>query len=344
MKINKVCVALLVVFIASLFSGLGYADDLKGYMIPEYYSVASHHDGEDGIEGQHGFWLRRIYLGYNTKLGNGWSARVRFEMNSSAFESDKLYAYVKNAHVKKSIGGGASILAGIIEPPSFNKVEKFWGYRHIEKAAPDFFKLASSRDFGIALDGKTKSGLVYTVMYGNYSSNKGETDKGKAIYGRLGWEAKTSYLEANAHYAASGGKDILYLSLFGGLKGDWGRFGIGYHFKEEKPEDGEKKNNGIISAFAVAKVGKKMEVFARYDHLTDYNFKNIGDYVPIPAKMFKARFLMAGLNVKVHKMIQLSPNVKYVFYEEDEFGMKPDGDLHLNLTAKISFKTGFGKK
>lgn len=331
---------LMTLLLGLVFSAnLGFADDIKGYMIPEYYVVGSHHTGEDGIEGQHGFWLRRIYFGYNTDLGNGWSARVRLEMNSTSFSEGTLVPYVKNAHLKKKLGGGASVIVGIIEPPSFDKIEKFWGYRYIEKTAPDFFKLASSRDFGIAIDGKTKGGLVYTVMYGNYGSNKGEDNKGKGIYGRLGWEAKSAYLEANGHYASDNGKDITYLTFFGGLKGSWGRFGVGYHYLDESKDD-DSKNNGIISAFGVVNISKNSNLYARYDHLTDYNFKDIGDYLPIPAKSYKARFLMAGLEYKVNKMIKLSPNFKYVFYDED--GM--DGDFYFNLTAMISFKTGIGGK
>jgi hypothetical protein len=342
-KMKRNGLLLIVGLMILLFSSLSFADDIRGYVIPEYYSVASQHNGEDGIEGQHGFWIRRIYLGYNTDFGNGWSARVRLEMNSTAFSEGTLDPYLKNFHLKKKIGGGASLLVGIMEPPSFNKIEKFWGYRYIEKTAADFFKFASSRDFGIALDGKSKSGLVYTLMYANYGSNKGEDNKGKAIYGRIGWEAKTAYLEANAHYAADNGKDITFLSLFGGLKGSWGRFGVGYNYKNEKPEEGESKNNGIISAFGAFNISKTAQAFARYDHLTDYNFKNIGSYVPIDAKMYKARFIIAGLNFKVHKMVQLSPNVKYVFYGENEMGDKPKGDFYINLTAKVSFKTKFGK-
>lgn len=338
---KNVFVLIALTLIIVLFSRSGAADDIQGYMIPEFYMVPGHHTGEDGIEGQNGFWLRRIYLGYNTDLGSGWSARVRFEMNSPAFDEDKFYPYVKNAHLKKKLGGGASLLVGIIEPPSFNKIEKFWGYRFIEKTAPDFFKLASSRDFGIALDGKTKGGLVYTLMFGNYGSNKGEDNKGKAFYGRIGWESKSMYLEGNGHYAADGSKNITYLAFFGGFKGSWGRLGAGYHYKSEDPEEGDSKNNGIISAFGAIKMGKKAEIFARYDHLTDLNFKDISGYVPIPAAHYKSRFIMAGLNYKIHKMIRISPNVKYVFYDGDD---APGGDLYFNLTAKISFKTKIGKK
>lgn len=337
---KKVILIILVsALVFSVFSMASFADDIKGYMIPEYYMVGSHHSGEEGIEGQHGLWIRRVYFGYNTDLGDGWSARVRFEMNSPAFSEGTMDPYVKNAHLKKKLGGGASVIMGIIEPPSFNKMEKFWGFRYIEKTAPDFFKFASSRDIGIALDGKTKGGLVYTLMYGNYGSNKGEDNKGKGVYARLGWESKNAYVEANGHFASDNGKDITYLAAFGGLKGNWGRFGMGYHLKNESTDDSD-KDNGIISAFGVFNISKKASIFARYDHLTDFNFKDIGGYVPIPAKYNKARFLIAGLNFKVHKLVQLSPNVKYVFYDGDD---APGSDFYFNLTAKVSFKTKIGK-
>jgi hypothetical protein len=325
-----------------LLANFGFADDLRGHMISEYYMVGSHHTGGDdegGIEGQHGFWLRRIYFGYNTNLGKGWSALLRLEMNSPAFSEGTIAPYIKNAYLKKKLGGGASLILGIIDTPGFDRIESFWGMRFIEKAPPDFFSFASSRDFGVALDGKTKGGLVYTLIYGNYGSNKGEDNAGKGFYARLGWESKTAYVEANGHFANDGGKDKTYFALFGGLKGGWGRLGLSYFFHDQKPEQGDSTNSGIISGFAVIKVAKKTEIFARYDHFTDVSFSDIGSYVPIPAKSHESRFLMAGLNFKIHKMVQISPNVKYVFYGGDN---APGGDFYLNLTALIEFKTKLG--
>lgn len=330
-----IIIMLLSLAVMSVMGVNAWADEIEGYMVPEYYMVANHYSGEKGIEGDHGFWLRRIYFGYNAELGDDWSARVRFEMNSAAFASSELIPYVKDAFVKKKFGGMA-IIAGIIEPPSFNLVEKFWGYRYIEKTAPDYFKLASSRDFGIALDGKTAGGIVYTVMYGNYSSNKGEAEKGKVVYGRLGYEAKTAYVEANAHFGGDAGKDKFYLTLFGGLKGDWGRFGVGYHMFSQEPKTGKKEETGVVSGFAVLNLSKKTEVFARYDHLTDFMLKDLADYLVIPGKHYKPRVIMAGVNFKVSKNVELSPNFRYVFYTGDN---KPKGDLYMFLTAKISYKS-----
>ena len=334
---KKLIMLFIAICMLASMTGFGYGDDIKGYMIPEYYVVGSNHN--DSIEGQHGFWLRRIYFGYNTDLGHGWSARLRIEFNSCAYEEATLVPYIKNAHLAKKLAGGLKLIVGIIEPPSFSKIEKFWGYRYIEKTAPDFFKFASSRDFGVALDGKTRGGLEYTIMYGNYGSNKGEDNKGKAIYGRIGYSTDSLFLDANAHYASDNGKNITYMTLFGGLKGNWGRFGVGYHYLDQAPEEGDSTSNGIISAFGVVKFSKKSEAFVRYDHLIHENFKNPGGYVPIECANAKARFVIAGLNFKIHKMIQLSPNVKYVFYGKGDSGIEHDSDFYINLTAKVSFKT-----
>ena len=75
----------------------------------------------------------------------------------------------------------------------------------------------------------------------------------------------------------------------------------------------------------------------------DLSHKDIGSYVPIPAKHYKARYIMGGISFKIHKMIQVSPNVKYVFYDSDN-GSKPDSDFYFNLTAKIKFNTKIGGK
>lgn len=336
MDLKKVLLILMTILIFTSSVSL-LADDIRGYFIPEYYVVASNNSEE--LSDQHGFWIRRLYIGYNTDLGDGWSARVRLEMDSSPFEKDSIVPYLKNLHIKKKLSSGVSLILGIIEPPSFDKIEKFWGFRYIEKTPPDFWKFASSRDFGVALDGKTKRGIVYTLMYGNYSSNKGETNSGKAVYGRVGYERRNIYVEINTHFADDGGKNKNFASVFAGLKGNWGRFGAGFNYYSEKSVDSEKKDNGIISAFGVIKLSEKSRIFARYDLLSDLNFKDISGYLPVPASTNLAGLFIAGLNIDVSKYVKISPNVKYVHYLNSEL----KGEFYLNLTGKIFFKTKFGK-
>ncbi len=329
-----------------LLSMLSYGAEISGLFFPEYYMVSQHNED---IEGQHGFRFRRIQFGYQTELGKGWSLGLRLEMNSKAFNEDKLTPYVKNAYVKKKLWEGAHVLVGIMNTPSFNKIEKFWGYRYIEKTTPDFFKLASSRDFGIALDGTSKGGLVYTIMVGNYSSHKSEKNKGKAFYGRIGWQSKHLYLEANGHVAGDGDeddnrKDIIYLTFFGGFKSSWGRIGAGYHYYYYKEDSDIPPNdyyNGIISAFAVVKLHENLHCFVRYDHSIDKILTDIDGYIPISKidnSFYTPRFVVTGIDYQINDWIRLSPNVKVVFYEE----ANRNSDLYFNLSGLITFKTKIG--
>ncbi len=335
---KKFILLLVTVFMMVSFAVDGLADDLRGYMIPEYYSVASHHEGAEGIEGQHGFWIRRIYFGYNTQLSEKFSARVRFEMNSPAYEEGTLDPYIKNVHLQYALSDGVNLTAGIIEPPSFDRVEKFWDHRYIEKTPADLFKFASSRDFGLALDGKTKGGLVYTVMYGNYSSNKSEDNQGKGVYGRLGYESKSFYIEANGHVSSDSGSDYLFLSGFAGIKGDWGNVGANYIYLDKSKDGVDGESMSCVSAFTTLKLGKTTNAVLRYDHMLDPALKHVTGYLRFHPDA-PARMVIAALTFDVHKMVQLSPNVKYVFYGDSAMGSKPESDFYINLTAKISFKT-----
>jgi hypothetical protein len=346
MNVKKVLLVLVFLLASVFLSQTLQADNIKGYIIPEYYFVVSQNsaDEEGSVEGHHGFWIRRIYFSYNTKISDKFSARVRLEMDSPAFEEDKLIPFIKDAWLKYKLGGGANLVVGIMEPPSFNKIEKFWGYRHLEKTAPDLFKLASSRDFGIALDGKTKGGLVYTLMYGNYSSNKSEDNKGKGVYGRLGYTSKSVYAEANAHFSNDGSKDYLYLTGFAGLKGKFGNVGLAFHHKNQSPDEGDDEDTQVLSAMGIFKLSKKAKAVFRFDYFLKENLKDIGGYLPVPSAVAPARLLIAALDFKVHKMIQITPNVKFVFYGDPDAGIdKPGSDFYINLTAKIKFQSDFNK-
>ena len=336
---RKISAILGMVLSAIMMSVPGYTDDINGYIIPEYYfNLSSPEDA--AYNGHHGFWIRRIYFGYNTQLSDKFSARVRLEINSPAFEEGTMVPYVKDAFLKYKLGRGASLIFGITEPPSFNKIKNWWGFRFLEKTAPNLFKFASSRDFGIALDGKTKKGLVYTLMYGNYSSYKSEDNKGKCIYGRIGYQTQILFVEANGHIANDGSNNYTYFTFFGGLKNDRGRCGASFHYKNRKPGEGDGKNTSVLSAFGILKLRKKTEVILRYDHFLKKNLVDVGGYLPV-ASSHKARLLIAGFNLKVHKMIQICPNIKYIFYSGSG---RPEADIWFNLTAKVSYKTKIGEK
>jgi len=319
---------------------------IKGYMVGEYYWNFNHNTGkvdEGGFQGRHGFWFRRIYFTYDNKLSDSVKMRLRFEMNSPGdfTTSTNLVAFVKDAYLSFSLGGGASLVAGIQGPPSFALEEDTWGWRPLEKTPLDLYKWTSSRDFGIAIKGgKT---LTYHFMFGQGSSNKAETDSGKKLFGSLAYKSNGFVVEAMAQYdRAKGGDNDFILKGFGAYTGDWGRFGLMYanrSYKKEGADDSFVYN--ILSAFAVIKAGEKFELIGRYDlnfgkgYKTSFKGSGI-DYVPF-ADNHEFGFVIAALSYEVHKNIWIIPNVKFTMYTDPDEGEKADNDFYGYLTLYFKF-------
>lgn len=355
---KKVSLILMVALALALIPGSGLAQfkpeagSIDGYMIAEYYYSLNHHTGnigEGGAEGRHGFWFRRIYFTYNNKLNDKVKMRLRLEMNSPGdfTKSASLDPYVKDAYLSFSFAGGASLIAGIQGPPSFEQEESSWGYRHLEKTPLDLYKWTSSRDFGVGLKGGKN--LLYHFMFGQGSSNKSETNNGKKIFGSLAHKSGGLLVEGMAQYErAKTGDDDIILKGFGAYSDDWGRAGLMYAYRGYKKEGADDSlAYSILSMFAVINAGKNMELIGRYDMNFGEGyrraFKGSGiDYVPL-ANNHEFSFIIGALSYRVIKNVWLLPNVKYAFYKEngdlkDIPGYKkPDSDFYGNLTLYFKF-------
>jgi len=322
--------------------------EIKGYMINEYYSVLSHHNKD--IEGRHGFWFRRIYFTYNNKLTENIKMRLRFEMNSPGdFESSTtLNAFVKDAYLNFKLSG-QDVKVGIISPPTFDNIESIWGYRVLEKTPLDLYKLRSSRDFGIALKGNldSKKAISYELMFGNGSSNKAETDKGKIFYGQLGFKpVEGLYLEVYGDYENQKDEKSYYVYQgFASYQGNWGRAGVQYsnkHFKQEiDGEDSINYDYQIFSVFAVIKVAKDLELIGRYDRAFGDGFETSFQgykisYIPF-ADNAVSNLIIGAVSWNATKNVWLIPNIKYVIYDDLDEGEKPSEDIYANLTLWFKF-------
>lgn len=344
---KKTMVILSALILLSFFSNTWANDeknsDIKGYFIPEYYFVASHHTGgaeEGDLEGQHGFWFRRIYFTFNQKLSDKFSVRVRFEANSKAYGEATMDPFVKDLFVKYKLGDDSALMVGMFGPPTYENIENIWGYRYLEKTALDLHKLQSSRDIGISISGGKK--FFYTAMYANFSGNKGEDNEGKGFYGQLGYQTKTFYAETNGYYAKDGSKDYFLIQGFTAIMNGWGNIGLNYAYKSQMPDEGENTDTSLISAFGTLKLSDKINLVLRYDHFMDPNLTSVGDYLPISGTVAPPRLGIVALDFKVHKNVQITPNIKFVFYGNPIAGEeKPGSDFYVNLTGKISFGTKF---
>lgn len=315
---------------------------LKGYMVGEYYNVLEHNDEE--LQGMNGFWFRRIYFTFNSRLTDKISMRLRFEMNSESFGSSTLGAVVKDAYLSTKLGG-QKLMAGIQSTPTFGFLfEDIWGYRALEKTPLDLFKFASSRDFGIGLSGNldSKGAVSYSLLFGNGSSNKGEADKGKRLYGSMAFKPATGFtLSIYGDYEHKSPDSKLYTYQgWAAYEGDWGRIGLLY--ANQALINGSTSNMGLFSVFAIFKAVEKIELIARYDKaMTDdweMKFNGSGlDYVPM-ADYVKPNFIIAALSWRAAKDVWVIPNIKYTFYDDPAMGDKPGSDIYAILTLWFKFK------
>ncbi len=328
-------VVLITALVPSITSAQG---SLQGYMFGDYYSVVENNNPD--LKSQHGFWFRRIYFTYNNQLSDSIKMRLRFEMASEDFGSDKLYAFVKDAYLSAKLGG-QSLNVGIISTPTFgHTVENVWGLRHLEKTPLDLFKFASSRDFGIGLKGSLDQGKVvnYSIMYGNGSSNKGEANAGKKLYGAVAFNPVKGFtVEVYGDYEHRSNEDQRYTYQgFAAYKGNWGRIGILY--ANQVLENASTYNLGLLSAFVVIKASKKVELIARVDAATSNDwkekFKGAGiGYIPF-ASNSKPTLFIAGFSIEAAKNIWVIPNVKYITYSGNVF----KDDVYANITLFFKFK------
>lgn len=320
---------------------------ISAYAFGDYYFVLKHHavdpvTNSKLYEDQNGFWLRRIYLTYDADISDKLKARARLEMNSEGKFSTTaatISSFVKDAYVSYQFLPLHSLTLGIQEHLSFANIEKFYGYRHVEKTALDLYKIRDSRDFGLSAKGYFDSAkkFAYAVMFGNNSSYRQETNKQKALNARLTFAPNANWLfevYGDMVQVDAVKKDTL-LSAFAGYQGDWGRIGFNCLTKTltETGKGGSKYS--LIQAFAVAKFGKKVEALVRYDQTFDPQPSGQDSYLIIE-KGYKTSFFLAGLGWNIHPKFQIMPNLKLVSYKENN-GKKPGSDTYFNITFYYQF-------
>ncbi|MFQ5641044.1 MAG: hypothetical protein ACE5IR_23955 [bacterium] len=313
---------------------------ISGYMFGDYYYMAGNHN--EDLEGANGFWMRRIYVTYDKGLSDAFSMRFRIEMNSAGnFSSkSKLTPVVKDAYLKWT-NGNHSIYLGISGTPTWGVVEKFWGYRSVEKTALDLQKFGSSRDFGIAFKGAldAKKHVNYHLQLGNGSSNSSENNDGKkAALSLSGKTANGFIVEGYVDFEERPGETNRYtLQGFAGYDNKSFRVGVQFAHQNRQVAGMDDMHMQIGSIFGAAKFSDKVWGFARVDRCFDPNPDGAKiSYIPFDATT-ESTFLLAGLDFIPAKNVHLMPNVEAVLYDENGSGVSPDSDIIPRFTFYYKF-------
>jgi hypothetical protein len=313
---------------------------ISAYGFGDYYLVLAQHKAE--LKDQHGFWLRRVYITYESDISDKLKARARLELNSPgnfSTSAANLTPYLKDAYLSYQYAPLHKVTVGIQDSLAFSNIEKFYGYRHLEKTMFDLYKVRSSRDFAIDFSGAFDAGkkFNYSVQYGNYSGNKNEIDKYKQFGARFFVNITPKLMfEVNGDISTVSGVKTSYLyQAFAGYKDEWGRVGLNFGQEMVKEDGKDDKKMGVFSAFAVVKLGSKFEALARYDMSMDPQLHGQGDYLVIE-KGYKTNLFITGLAWNIHPKFQIMPNIKMVSYKENN-GVKPDNDTYFNVTFYYQF-------
>ena len=315
--------------------------EISGIFFGDYYWFPSSHDAQ--LEGNHGFWIRRIRLTYDKEISDSFSSRLRFEMNSEGdfITNSKLFPSVKDAYLRWR-KGDHSIYAGISSTPTWGLVEDVWGYRSVEKSPLDLHKFASSRDLGIAVKGNLgpDQRVGYHFMFGNGNSNRTELNKQKKFMLSLSYRLTDALVvEAYGDYnGRENNRGIYTAQLFFGYESEDITAGAlyAYQFRNNTLQDGD-LNLDLASLFVRSPISQKLNGFLRVDHMFDPNPQGPGiDYLPMDDRGSRT-LLIGGMDIQLDPDVHLMPNVEVVVYGESTGGIRPDPDVVPRLTLMYRY-------
>lgn len=287
------------------------------------------------------FQFRRLYLYLDYTFDENFNAQFLLEGNDKALEpGGKHGIFVKTAYLEwKNLIPMSSLAIGLIPTPtwSWSNSEKTWGYRSIEKTITDFRGLGSASDIGIGLKGKFDKDATfsYTLMIGNGTGQKPESNKYKKYYGNFAVKPmKDLIIEAYGDYEpAADEKSKTTLKGFASYKFSDITLGV------EAVQQTQKKigTNGAdivpfgVTFFAWAPLTSGLNAFARYD-LYNPNTK-------VSDAGYKENFIVAGLDYMPIPNVHIMPNIWInTFSGKSSNVAKKDEDVIARITFFYVYK------
>ena len=305
------------------------------------FSIQGHH--LEGFDGESGWWTRRIYFTTDfANFGLGDTViRLRLEANQLDDFSTDYKSTLKDAYVQFR-PGDHRIWLGRVPTLTFDAVEAHWGLRWFEKTPMDI-QGANSRLDGIRAAGPlTPDGPFYYRFAVGESKDLGfatdDVRKGQLAFAYIPEDQKffvDLYLDYLDEDEDVNQDSAWSYQLHGGWNGKKDYAGLHYF---HRPWDNlEAEEFRLASAYYVHVFGKSSwDIVGRIDYLLDPSIKGNGiDYIPFDPTA-TAIALLGGIGIKLHRNVEVMPNVKYVTYDTNDEGIRPDDDVYLNLTLNLT--------
>ncbi|MCC7230870.1 MAG: hypothetical protein IT203_10790 [Fimbriimonadaceae bacterium] len=312
----------------------------SGLIFGDYYSVLGHNDSS--IKGKEGFWIRRINLVYDRKIGEKLTSQIRMEAKDPGdfSTSQTMDPYLKDAWVRYT-ENGHKITFGLIPTPTWGPAEDRLGYRPIERTPFDLYKLGNPRDKGISVQGPLdKEGKAeYMLMVGDGSGTKSSNGNTRTFYGRLDYKAtpEISFDLYGDSWKKDADVDWSSVKAEAFYQGKQVTGGISYSAqKRTKPGDSD-VNLNVVSVYGEFKASDKFRPFVRYDYVSDAvpDADKI-EYIKM-SKDGKPSLFLFGVRCKITDQLEVVPSLETVTYRRGEGGLKPSQDSFLRVTVSVKF-------
>lgn len=325
---------------ASFAQDKGDAGKISGVIIGDFYSVRGHNDAS--IKGKDGFWFRRIYLTYDKKLDDKLAMRFRLEAKDPGdfSTSQNMEPFIKDAWIRYTVNGH-KFAFGLIPTPTWEPAEEKLGYRPVEKTPLDLYKMGSSRDKGISVQGPlgTDGKADYMVMLGDGSGTKSSAGNTRALYARVGYKLTPEL--AFDLYGDSWKKtgDVDWKTVKGEVFYQRKNTKVGASYSSQlrkKPGSADLTLN-VISFYGEVKAGALTTPFVRLDVVSDAIPD--GDKIEYykMSKDGKPTLFLIGVRFKVTDQMEVVPSLANVSYRKGAGGLTPSQDSIFRVTVHVKF-------
>jgi hypothetical protein len=311
----------------------------SGLMFGDYYAYNKWHQNTisatntNNVQGQQGFWMRRVYFTLDVNMSDKFTTRFRLESNSNGqfTNPSNITPFVKDAYIKWTFAAKQVLTFGISPTLTFDWFEAWYGLRHIEKTPADLYRIDSSRDFGVTVGGPINAvkNLSWGAQYGNDSGNGSEIDKFKT------WRFEGRYVADNGialegfygNHKRAAGQDRTTAQGIVGWRGKQFRVSGQYLYQERKSGKTAVPDQkiDIWSFFGYWEfMPKKGDLFFRLDDVkgklgsVDTGLPGADgiDYLILSTKQpFKA-YIFGG-EWWLFPTVRVSPNLELVQYKAD---------------------------
>lgn len=275
------------------------------------------------------FEIKRAYFGYKYFFSENFSTKITLDVGDPGVGKLQMTAYLKNAAlIYKKDKFTANF--GLIGLYGFKTQEKQWGYRYIYKSFQDEHKFGSSADLGASFVYKFSDFISADMMIlnGEGYKNLQSDDTYKGALGVTITPVKNFNIRAYYDLMSA---DVAQqtIALFAGYKADKFKVGAEYDYQ---------KNNKLIedhdfygvSVYSTVFVGKKFNIFGRFDKLTSTTLEGEVNAWNI-SKDGQAYIL--GFEYSPVKGVKIAPN--FQGWNPSKDGATFESGIYLNLEIKL---------